>query len=138
MLPDKPSEMLPDKPSEMLKVALNDLRACEGDHNYRVEMGVWYKRQHGVCSVCLAGAVMAKSLHITDGGYRCPSEYKPHDSKLRFLNYVREGNLDYAFIELGLRKPTVLPNAVEVAGYGEPGFYKDMRNLVMIFEELGI
>ena len=67
-----PTTTLPDTPSELIRVALADLRACEADPRYIVDMGMWhayfgYTDENGVerekkCLVCLAGSVMAKSL----------------------------------------------------------------------------
>ena len=54
---------LPNKPSELLIVARDDLEKCIAD-GYFVRMGQWLSMLDGTCSVCLAGAVMAKSLGI--------------------------------------------------------------------------
>ena len=60
---------LPKTPSELIRVALADLRACEDDHRYVVDMGDWHApitddSGREVCSVCLAGAVMAQTLRV--------------------------------------------------------------------------
>jgi hypothetical protein len=68
-------QILPDKTSELLEVALRDLEACEADPKYRVAMHTWhhYLTPEDVCLVCLAGAVMAKSLDVAYNHTRNPT-----------------------------------------------------------------
>lgn len=61
------SHQLPSKPSALLSLALQDLRACEADNQYVINMSVWHgpsQSYAGVCEVCFVGAVLAKSLHF--------------------------------------------------------------------------
>ena len=66
---------LPDKLSDLLRLALADLKACEEDPNYGVSMYLWHARptadnigfDSSRCHVCLAGAVLAKTLHLDPG-----------------------------------------------------------------------
>jgi hypothetical protein len=54
---------LPTKPSAAIRLALADLRKVEEDPSYTVRMDWWHwPISEGVCAVCLAGAVMAKTL----------------------------------------------------------------------------
>ena len=58
---------LPTKPSELIRLALADLRACERDDRYVVDMGDWHRPSmddREVCRVCLAGAVLAQTLGL--------------------------------------------------------------------------
>jgi hypothetical protein len=55
---------LPDKPSELLEVALRDLEACRNDPRYTIDLEKCHEPIDGQCNVCLAGAVIAKSLHF--------------------------------------------------------------------------
>ena len=78
---------LPTKPSELIRVALRDLRACEDDDGYVVHMCRWHwpttdNRGRKVCSVCLAGAVMAQTLDV-------PRE-QPIFSMAQILGVARE------------------------------------------------
>ena len=69
-----PVPALPDTLGALLRVGLDDLRACEADAGYRIDMACWHTpdpvpddgpvggRTAGPCAVCLAGAVMARSL----------------------------------------------------------------------------
>ena len=60
---------LPDRPSALLALALADLQRVEKDPLYTVDMSNWHQpvRVPGVpmtCEVCMAGAVLAKTLHL--------------------------------------------------------------------------
>ena len=57
---------LPTQPSALIRLALADLRACEADDRYVVDMSDWHRPAYDddreVCAVCLAGAVLAQTL----------------------------------------------------------------------------
>ena len=57
---------LPKTPSALIRAALRDLRECEDDNRYVVDMEEWHRPVHycgrEVCHVCLAGAVLAQTL----------------------------------------------------------------------------
>ena len=60
---------LPKTPSALIRAALRDLRACEADDRYVVDMDEWHgpatdDRGKEVCKVSLAGAVMAQTLGL--------------------------------------------------------------------------
>lgn len=55
------SELLSDKLSDLLELALSDLEFCENDSRYVIDMQQWLVDG---CRVCLAGAVMAKTLNM--------------------------------------------------------------------------
>lgn len=64
---------LPVVPSELIRMALNDLEACERDPEYVIAMDRWHepydmigydKTVGDVCAVCFAGAVMAKTCEV--------------------------------------------------------------------------
>ena len=90
---------LPDKPSELIRVALADLAKCELDPRYRINMGTWHKptdTEEAECMVCLAGAVMAKSLGAPMSMKYTPSVYAPDDvstQKLYALDLFRTGEV---------------------------------------------
>lgn len=55
------------KPSALIRLALNDLRECDEDPDYEIDMAFWHRRPregHDKCLVCLAGACMSKSLGL--------------------------------------------------------------------------
>ena len=99
---------LPTQPSELIRLALEDLRACERDDRYEVYMTYSHVPVEGVCHVGLAGAVMAQTLGLpndlriddTDiAGYICCVE-----DGLRALVFFRRGEgLDWIHVEYGCR-----------------------------------
>ncbi len=50
------------KPSVIMKIALDDLEACEKDPRYQIVMDTCHEAYEDKCCVCMAGAVLAKSL----------------------------------------------------------------------------
>lgn len=69
ILPHSKKRELPDEPSKLIRVALRDLEKCENDFRYRVDMSFWHNasEETGVCSVCLAGATLAKTMGAPPG-----------------------------------------------------------------------
>lgn len=57
---------LPDKLSDLLELAVNDAEAIEKTPGYVLRMGTWhyFERDTNTCMVCMAGAVMARSLGV--------------------------------------------------------------------------
>ena len=68
---------LPDKPSELIRTSIRDLVLCELDPKYEIDMADWHvpyftdeacdnddwsDANVKTCNVCLAGAVMSKTL----------------------------------------------------------------------------
>ena len=99
--PSEVRDTLPDKPSELILVALMDLEKCEADPRYDINMGVWHE-PNSHCSVCFAGAVIAKTLQL-------PAD-KPFDpwgfdesikNKLRALDLFRAGWIYDALYAMG-------------------------------------
>lgn len=87
---------LPNKPSELLNLALNDLELCEKDSKYVINMGTWHLPEEEDCLVCLAGAVMAKSLDCDIDAEISPSEMKllaSDQAKLNALDRVIKGDV---------------------------------------------
>jgi hypothetical protein len=97
MTMEKKERTLPDKPSELILIALKDLESCIEDDRYVIDMGEWHGRQTNAekCSVCLAGAVMAKSMDsdiditLLPSGFDAPNSYK-----FSALNAVRQGDVE--------------------------------------------
>lgn len=87
---------LPDLLSDLLVVGLADLKACENDADYRIKMTDWHKPiEHGLCEVCMAGAVMAKTLGTNIGEAYTPFQemFGANSKKLMAINEVRAGNV---------------------------------------------
>lgn len=94
---------LPDKPSALIRVALADLEKCEKDPRYEIEMDHWHQA-NGVCKVCLAGSVMAKSLGAEPSKGFGPSDFD-QDQKLRALDCFRTGWIKDALFLMGFQVP---------------------------------
>lgn len=106
------------KPSQLIHLALKDLTKVEKSKKYVVNMARWHLPQTkwlkngpvptGKCEVCLAGAVMAKSLNSPADENFGPSDFgRVLSGKLQSLNmfrtgYVREGV--EAFFGYGTKK----------------------------------
>ena len=83
-------------PSNLLLAALNDLARCEGDPRYSVDMNDWHLPDFatGICSVCLGGAVMAKSLNVLRTGFYGPFDFYSRITRpLRALDMFRQGRI---------------------------------------------
>ena len=132
---------LPDKPSELIRLALADLALCAADPNYRIDMGEWHKPEHGVCQVCLAGAVMAKSLNASRAAELCSSDFPENSQKILALNDFRMGDVCRALDSLDLDLSNWGRNAPErsiTPYHRDPAaFMADMRDLANDLEAAG-
>lgn len=93
---------LPDKPSELIRVALNDLKKIEKTKGYEVDMESWHDSYNSKCLVCLAGAVMVKSLKAEKNKSLFPVHFPTEREKLRVLNDLRMGEVSNGFHRLGI------------------------------------
>ena len=90
---------LPDKLSALIRVAVEDCKKAEKDPKYTVDMNLWHcllnVGEDKSCHVCMAGAVMAMSLHSDPTHNIAPSDFREGDigDKLDALDSVRLGNL---------------------------------------------
>ena len=131
-------EPLSDIPSVAIRQALADLRKCEADERYVIEMGAWHEPiSNGRCEVCLAGAVVAQR-----NGVPLNQVWEPSigEDMLDALNMFREGFLDEAFELLGYdQHPKAVPTVFSVRAYriDRYGFYADMERMADMLEEAG-
>jgi hypothetical protein len=137
---------LPDKPSELILLALEDLEKTEKDYRYKIDMDVYHDRLDGdglICSVCLAGAVMAQRLHPGDVD-RClmPGYFDVKTrNKLYALNSFRQGcvhdglwNMNEEFSCGAVDQIDTFITPYEV----DPNSFKsDMRKLAQELSDLG-
>lgn len=94
---------LPNKPSELIRIALTDLQSCVADPEYYIiNMDTWHEPvKNGKCEVCMAGAVMAKTLNIDRERREFPSSLgSKFSSKLCAIDYFRGGYVGLAFMRL--------------------------------------
>lgn len=96
--------VLPSVPSALIKLALSDLAACENDAAYEIDMSYWHRpKTRGIpfitrkttCQVCLAGSVMAQSLHCDVTLEVDALEFNDPDTVIRLLalDHFRIGSL---------------------------------------------
>lgn len=152
-IPRPPSSALPDTLSGLLEVALRDLEAVEADPNYRVNMQVWHQFSESTlcCEVCLAGAVMAKSLGLPPDGRTgdmglWETEERKHllslERKLNALDSLRKGQVWTAYyMMLGADVPVGLHHLTrEIPTYSaNPDAFKAaMRQLLADLKGAGL
>lgn len=134
---------LPDIPSELIRLALSDLQKCEADPAYYINMGLWHKPTSGgnACMVCLAGAVMAKSLNMPKNEELFPNIFDhTTDCKLNALNDFRLGcvkdGLNSMYIENDLGDE--LDRHITPYEEDKEKFFSDMTKLADDLEEVGL
>jgi len=133
--------VLPDKPSELIRLALGDLRKCENDPIYTIDMGAWHEPMEGTCYVCLAGAVMAQSKGYSDSELVMPF-HTDENNKYVALNYFREGRIYRGLGRMGFHSTAFpeIPEVCEITPYGEnpAQFHTDMESLAALLERHGL
>jgi len=89
--------LLPNKLSDCIDVALKDLDAAK-KLGFKVNMKRWYQRRDKTCTVCLAGAVLAREFDLDKHEELGPENaywdglISDHDyDRLQALNLVRIG-----------------------------------------------
>ena len=142
---------LPGRPSKLLKVAIADLQASV-KAGMKVDMNLYYRKNDAECTVCLAGAVMARSLNAaakikkvagdSEGDRMLYSSSFPREElALMALDDLRVGDIQMAFAHLGLRKPEEynMVGSVSVPYYeeGHKEFVQAMKALAKELERLG-
>jgi hypothetical protein len=143
---------LPSKPSELLKLALADVEAAAKTPGYKIDMGTWHSGTaansgyrgsgDGLCTVCMAGSVLAMSLKLQPttyvagikepfesgrGGVRAINECgeqadiinRKTANALLALNEFRAGYLDAAYRYLGRKRPASVPDFFEMQEDGD-------------------
>lgn len=132
---------LPKVPSELITLALNDLELVEKDERYEVNMEVYHYPSDGKCLVCLAGAVMAKSLEVPpETNYLSYSE--PNYKQLNALDYFRAGALHAGLYCLNFGRSTWgrFKECVHMPSYvSSPALFKsEMRDMAAQFKKAGL
>ena len=131
---------LPDKLSDLIEVALRDLELVENDKRYTVNMDWWHRSNlyDHTCIVCLAGAVMAKSLDVSPDRTRFPNDFDDKtEAKLDALNWARVEDVDYALYHLDIKASDYSCLDREVVCYSDnpEQFKADMREIVAALKE---
>lgn len=127
---------LPDKPSDLIELALSDLRKCEADPRYKIDMEVYHEASTMTCClVCLAGSVMAKTLECDPELDADPCDQELFSiadaQKLDALDNFRLGEVADGFREMEIDLPPDFPQTVAIPEYTEDpiGFKREMRTL---------
>jgi hypothetical protein len=99
---------LPNKLSDLLELAVRDAQACEAEpKKFKLAMGHWLTEDRGVCLVCMAGAVMVKTLGVTvdrnKEQHPSTTGYRP---QLFAIDSMRIGDFVDAADELGIDAKT--------------------------------
>jgi hypothetical protein len=143
-------DVLPDTLSGLLEVAIKDLKAVEKDPRFEIDMGHWFLGTGSglaKCSVCMAGAVLAKSLDWEpDLVLHGPASLDDIGltGKLRAINSLRQGYVGAAARHLhgwgrwDEREGKLNEMNRIVWGYEDPGFYDDMAKLLKDLKEAGL
>ena len=152
---------LPERLGALLEVGLGDLRACEASGGYRVEMRRWHEpARDGRCRVCLAGAVMARSLGVPrdvmasaqgrhgPGGEWMDGCGEAWDDRTRgqllALDRVHTGRVDAALAALAVGAwergppPAGLDREVPEYGTDRAGWHEAMEGLQQALKERGL
>lgn len=135
---------LPDKPSDLIRLAMLDLAKVEADPFYKVDMSDWHnggRRNHPVCHVCLAGAVMARSLKTPFEADITPAHFDGDiPDKLAALDEFRQGEIAYGLSSMRLEKPDGLHGYMDVPSYerSPEKFRISMIVMADILEEHGL
>jgi len=92
-------QRLPEKLSALIRLAVADAKSCEADSKYELNMSTWFHRGEDECSVCMAGAVMARTLGVPEGAeFAGPAVYRDRaiTNALFAVNYTRIGDIHSA------------------------------------------
>ena len=98
------------KPSEIIHVALHDLKLCEVDPGYVINMNVWHDPLNETyqCAVCLTGAVIAQTLGTVPHKYAAPEHFSGKQACALFmLDRMRQGFVGRALKMSDIRDPKV-------------------------------
>lgn len=132
---------LPNKLSELIRLSLYDLKLVEKDKRYKVDMSYFHNPGLKKCSVCLAGAVMAKSLKLSLDKDFCYSNFTDDENKkVIAINSLRLGFITSAAVELGknLYKFEKYDRNITDYHYNKSKFKKEMLKLAKDLEKDGL
>lgn len=104
---------LPDKLSALLRLAVHDARLVAKDPRYELDMDVWHSVHGNKCAVCMAGAVMVRSLGVKPGddGWEVVAgldgrENGPLGDKVYAVEALRIGDFVGAYNSVFRKMPT--------------------------------
>lgn len=136
---------LPGQPSALLRLALHDLEKIENDQDYTVNMINWhiYRLSLDRCEVCLAGAVMAKTLEGDRRSNYWNVNFYQESPALDALDYFRVGKIGNALDCLGQTEGVYsrgIPLTATITRYQDnpKQFKKEIEELGSFLEDKGL
>jgi len=138
--------------SVLLRMALHDLRECERDPFYVINMGVYsmLSPDGTRCEVCLAGAVLAKrnKIHLCERDKFAGNIPGTVSERMIVIDFLRRGDVDFAWRKM-VCLPGVslapLPKWADMGGYRVKDYHKeperfksDIERLIAKLEESGL
>ena len=131
--------LLPSVPSKLIEIALNDLEAMEKTPGVQIDMRSWHDADAGGCSVCMAGAVMAKRLGAERDITYYPRDFPGDTRQLNAINLLRVGDVENACYTLKIKNPNDFPDR-EIIDYElSPTLFKEqMRSFARDLRVAGL
>ncbi len=107
--------MISNYPSEAILQALSDLRTCESDERYAIDMYIWKHQEEDTCYVCQAGAILAcrwpdvnsPGVLMGEDTYETFEENKLLANQIASFDDLRQGDF-YEFIVNWVDKPRLI------------------------------
>lgn len=127
------------KPSNLIKLALKDLRKCEKDPRYVVNMNAWHwPNRKRKCEICLAGAIMSQTKGCPIKQDTTPVDFgKVWEERFEAVDCFRIGEIRYGLSWLGIDREF---DDITVPAYEEDrdGFYEAMKEIITLLKENGL
>lgn len=132
---------------KLLDLALKDLKKCDEDENFEIDMAVWFNVDaHNKCTVCMAGAVLAQEVHggdIQNVGKSYTPGSTPIPSKMHAIDDLRELCISSAYTRIyGVHPEGNLMMDIDdifqkITNNNEPPTYRDDKeHFYKVMEEL--
>ena len=100
----KPPRLL----SDIISLGLSDMEALDPEV-YELNDDEWhFPDKDGKCHVCLAGAVIARTIGIPPSVFASPSDLPPWETALIALNFARRGHYVRAYLTLHLHNHVLI------------------------------
>lgn len=88
---------LPNKPSDLLRLSVSDCKKVEKMKTRKLNMNTWHVPDIRGCQVCMAGAVMDRTLKLDPKLEQSPYDCGDNYYRLLAINNLRVGDIYSAF-----------------------------------------
>lgn len=128
-------------PAKLIRLALEDLKKVEADPRYEVDMDDWHSGGSVThpCAVCLAGAVMAKTMKLQYDKNLWPEDAALNGTTwaLQALDELRRGNVRGGYSVLDRPFPGDGPEELKIFPYhiSPERFCAEMEALADLIEQ---